>query len=206
MLLRGEGISLESLPVIGDNGAMRNLSRVPKGKTAQDLVNMIQITARIMDGRRVIGYMVKNYGGQEAKWSRNKVLEFAQNNKIVNAKAQTHNGKIILKGHNCDLTALPEITAEQAGLKKPNSGTDSIEALEKLHKSFVNKIDNKLKELGICNDMVVEGKQYRWEFKVFDNTFIQYTINDSFKKSGIKIPDLHGSEVKFEFIVKCSCS
>ena len=123
VLLRGESISLESLPVIGDNGAMRNLSRVPKGKTAQDLVNMIQITARIMDGRRAIGYMVKNYGGQEAKWSRNKVLEFAQNNKIVKAKAQTHNGKIILKGHNCDLTALPEITVEQAGLKQKTTET-----------------------------------------------------------------------------------
>ena len=123
VLLRGEGISLESLPVIGDNGEMRNLSRVPKGKTAQDLVNMIQITARIRDGRRAIGYMVKNYGGQEAKWSRNKVLEFAQNNKIVNAKAQTHNGKIILKGHNCDLTALPEITVEQAGLKQKTTET-----------------------------------------------------------------------------------
>ncbi len=117
VLLRGEGINLDSLPIISDIGEVKNVDRAPKYKTAQELVNMVQLTGRILDGRRVVGYVVKNYGGQESKWTRDKVLEFAQNNNIVNARTQVYRGQVILKGHNCDLTALPEITVEQSELK-----------------------------------------------------------------------------------------
>lgn len=112
VLLRGKGMSLEDLPVVQVNGDLSRteaIGRVKRGTSAEEALNQVMIVGKIVDGRRTLGYVVRNAGGGEKRLKRDDVLQLARDGKIGNARAQYYNGQLILKGVNCDLSQLPQV-------------------------------------------------------------------------------------------------
>jgi hypothetical protein len=115
VLLRGVGISLESLPVQQENGTISrtgNVGKVRRGASAEDVMNQFIIVGSIVKGRNVLGYTIQNAGGGQANVGRDELLQLAKEGKIGNARVQMYNGRLILKGVGVDLSQLPKVSAE----------------------------------------------------------------------------------------------
>lgn len=110
VLLRGNGMSLEDLPIIREDGELRNtdsLGNIRKGTSAVDAINMFNIVGALKSGRNTVGYVLQNAGCGIKKVKRDQVIKLAQEGKIGNARVQNYNGKLILRGINCNLDELP---------------------------------------------------------------------------------------------------
>lgn len=110
LLLRGVGISLESLPVQQEDGSLSrtgNIGHVRRGTSAQDAMNQYLIVGSLVQGRNTVGYVIQNAGGGQKKISREQLLELARQGKIGNARVQNYQGKSLLRGINCNLDELP---------------------------------------------------------------------------------------------------
>jgi len=120
VLLRGVGISLEDLPIINDDGIKNSdgLGRIRRGTTAEDAINQVNIVALIVEGRNTLGYVVQNAGGGRANVPRNQLLQLARDGKVGNARVQSYRGQLILKGVNCDLTALDRVSPQEVGINR----------------------------------------------------------------------------------------
>lgn len=119
VLLRGVGISLEDLPIVNNDGIKNSdgLGRIRRGTSVEDAINQVNIVGLIANGRNTIGYIVQNAGGGKANVPRNQLLQLARDGKVGNARVQTYRNQLILKGVNCDLTALPKYTAQELGIR-----------------------------------------------------------------------------------------
>lgn len=110
VLFRGVGCSLDDLPVQQEDGTLSRLSgvgHVRKGTSNEDAMTQVMLAGRIVRGRNVLGYIVKNAGGATATVNKDRLLELAKNGRIGNARVQNYAGKQILKGVNCNLQELP---------------------------------------------------------------------------------------------------
>lgn len=113
VLLRGVGMSLDSLPVQQEDGTLTrtgNIGKVRRGTSAEDAMTQLMIVGAIVNGRKTLGYRLQNAGGGQLRLPREKVLEEARAGRIGNARVQMYQGKYILKGVGCDLSALPKET------------------------------------------------------------------------------------------------
>lgn len=111
LLLRGKGISLEDLPVQQENGDLSrtdNLGKIRRGTNTNDVLTQVMIVGSIVRGRNVLGYVIQNAGGGQAKVERDRLIELARAGRVGNARVQMYNGKPILKGVDCDLSQLPK--------------------------------------------------------------------------------------------------
>lgn len=111
VLLRGKGISLDSLPVQQESGMLSrtdNIGKIRRGTSVEDAMTQVLLVGTIVEGRNVIGYIVQNAGGGQGKISREQLLTMARAGKIGNARVQMYQGKPILKGVDCDLKQLPK--------------------------------------------------------------------------------------------------
>lgn len=119
VLLRGNGCSLEDLPVQQEDGSLRNseqLGHIRKGTTGTEAMQQLILIGCFVKGRNTVGYRVRNAGGGEATLNREELLELARNGQIGNARVQQYNGKPILKGVGCDLKKLPRVDVTQQAL------------------------------------------------------------------------------------------
>lgn len=110
VLLRGNGMSLEDLPVQYEDGGSRNmeqLGRVRKGTSAEQAMTQFLIVGAIKSGRNTVGYVIQNAGSGIKKVKRQQVIELAQAGRIGNARVQNYNGKLLLRGVGCNLDTLP---------------------------------------------------------------------------------------------------
>jgi len=110
VLLRGVGISLDSLPVEQEDGSLSrtgNIGHVRRGASAKDAMTQYIIVGCLTKGRNTVGYVIQNAGGGQKKIPRNQLLELAKAGKIGNARVQMYQGRMILKGVNCNLNELP---------------------------------------------------------------------------------------------------
>lgn len=110
VLLRGKGISLNDLPVINEDGNIKNtdnIGKVRRGTSATDAINQFMIVKLIKQGRNTVGYVIQNAGGGTKKVNRQQILGLAQQGKIGNARVQNYQGKILLRGVNVNLDELP---------------------------------------------------------------------------------------------------
>lgn len=139
LLLRGVGVSLDSLPtkqVNREGSAIKNTSSIGKvrnGTSAGDAMSQVMIVQFIVDGKRTIGAVLQNSGGGTAKVDRNKLIELASAGRIGNARVQKSNDRVILRGVNCDLRNMPTVSAKELGLASQNS--EKPEKPEKPEKS-----------------------------------------------------------------------
>lgn len=117
VILRGIGVSLEDLPVKQENGGLTRtdlIGKVRKGTSSSDAMIQAMVIGSIVDGRNVIGYVLRNAGGGVIKAPRDRVLQLAKAGRIGNMRAQTSNGKDILRGVGINLNELPQYTRDQA--------------------------------------------------------------------------------------------
>lgn len=122
LLLRGVGMSLDSLPVKQENGDLSrtgNIGKVRKGTSAADAMTQLMIVGTIRNGRNTVGYVLKNSAGATKKGSRADVIKLASEGRIGNARVQNSGDKVILRGVNCNLDELPVTNI------KPDSGASS---------------------------------------------------------------------------------
>lgn len=116
VILRGIGISLDQLPVQQENGGLSrtdSVGKIRRGTSSEDAMTQAMVIGVIVDGRNVIGYMLRNAGGGQIKLSRQKVMELAKAGRIGNMRYQESNGKAILRGVGINLNELPVVTPEQ---------------------------------------------------------------------------------------------
>lgn len=124
-LLRGKGINLNDLAVYDkDKGILRRRNNdiptvKPKGKDPTSIFGQLKIVARLITktqtGVQCVGYVVENAGGVRKNLSRNIVLKMASEKQIGNARIQSYNGSILLRGVGIDLSKLPAIQVDKNG-------------------------------------------------------------------------------------------
>lgn len=110
VILRGNGMNLDDLPVQYEDGKSRNmdkLGRVKKGTDTADAMTQFMIIGTIKCGRNTVGYTIQNVGCGIKKLKREQVLELAEQGKIGNARVQNHKNRKILRGINCNIDKLP---------------------------------------------------------------------------------------------------
>lgn len=124
VIFKGIGVSLESLPIIRD-GKVSNTDRighVRRDVTPEQAVNQLMISGVIVSGRNTVGYVIRNAGGQEKKIKREDCLKLASQNRLVNARIQNYNGKVILRGVGVNLNELPVINVGKENQAGTNAG------------------------------------------------------------------------------------
>lgn len=126
LLLRGVGISLDSLPtkmVNQEGSALKNtdsLGKIRRGTSDENAMSQWIVVSSIVSGRNNIGYVVQNAGGGTANIPRAKILELAKAGRIGNVRYQESNGRPILRGVGINLNELPVVSAESLGIKINN--------------------------------------------------------------------------------------
>ncbi|MBR1454161.1 MAG: hypothetical protein IJ593_05910 [Lachnospiraceae bacterium] len=116
MLFRGVGISLNDLPVVREDGTVvrtDNIGNIRRGTTAEQAITQFTVIKSIVSGTKVIGYVVRNAGGGTKNISRDDTFKLAKLGRIGNMRCQEYNGKVILRGVNTDLNALPKVQASE---------------------------------------------------------------------------------------------
>lgn len=156
LLLRGVGISLDSLPVKQENGGLSRtdgIGRVKNGTTAADAMTQFMITSAIVSGRNVIGYVIRNAGGQTKNINRETTLKLAKEGRIGNARVQESNGKYILRGVNTNLNELPTIKAESlvngGTAENSNKPDNRLNIIKQYAKEIVDRATNVRNNYGV---------------------------------------------------------
>lgn len=132
VLLRGNGMSLDDLPVQYEDGTSRNMDRVGKVRANTDAASAMTqflIVGTIKSGRNTVGYVIQNAGCGIKRIKRQQVIELAQAGKIGNARVQTYQGKVLLRGVGCNLDELPsELMSEHedTGVSNGTKTRDTI--------------------------------------------------------------------------------
>lgn len=111
VILRGKGMSLEDLPIQQENGTITrtdNVGKVRRGATTADVMTQVIIVGSLVRGRNVAGYVVQNAGGGRTSVNRDELLQLARDGRIGNARVQSYQGRLILKGVGVDLSQLPK--------------------------------------------------------------------------------------------------
>lgn len=115
VLLRGIGISLDSLPVKQENGELSrtdNIGKIRKGTSAADAMTQYIIVAAITSGHANVGYVVQNAGGAKHNINRETAFKLAKLGRIGNARYQESNGKPIIRGVGINLNNIESIPIE----------------------------------------------------------------------------------------------
>lgn len=109
LLLRGEGISLESLPVQYEDGSAKNLSglgHIRRGTEASEAMTQVMVVG-ICKAHKT--YIVSNVAGAKMEINKAQLIDLAQQGKVGNARVQMYQGKTLLRGINCDFRNLPDM-------------------------------------------------------------------------------------------------
>lgn len=185
VILRGNGMSLDDLPIINEDGELKNadgLGRVKKGTSAVDALEMFNIVGIVKSGRTVAGYVLQNAGCGIKKFKRPQVIEMARAGKIGNARVQTSNGREILRGIDCKLDELPVEKDSQSVKEEYNSCADQVFKNTVLKNSTLSHYDALYK---IATDINNNGRKFRCTEQQLDRFGIIRFDDDSI--DGIKL-------------------
>lgn len=94
---RGKGVNLNKLPrfdvtkqQFGGNEASQKAAKI-QNRANYNVMGQLEIVKRIMRGKTVEGYVVRDFSGAEKKLPRSKVIELASNKIISNATVSKYN-------------------------------------------------------------------------------------------------------------------
>lgn len=100
-LIKRFNCDIKKIPILHINsGEITNIATDAKGKTAEEIMNQLNIVACIRSGRNIVAYILSNNGGAQSLIARKKVMALAQEGRIGNARHQYSNGESVLKGVN----------------------------------------------------------------------------------------------------------
>lgn len=113
VVLKGIGCKLSEMPNYDINGNL-----VETGWNEAQKQSFERIVARIVDGRQTVGYVIEVVvNGRSAGFkelSRENTIAMARLNRLSNARAQMSQGRLVLRGVNCELTQLKTVRPAQA--------------------------------------------------------------------------------------------
>lgn len=107
VVMKGVGCKISELPIIdADTGKLRGVET--KKKTVEALY---EITARVINGKHVLGYVIQDRGRVPIIKTKKEVVELTRRGLVSNARIQMSNGVPILRGVNCELAKINTIRA-----------------------------------------------------------------------------------------------
>ena len=108
--MKGIGCKLSELPKYGCK--QDQLHKSSSKNATHDYI--YKITGKIISGRKVLGYVLVNMKDNTSHHAdKNTVIQYALDNKIINAKCQRNNGSVILRASNgFDLYSLPTVSVK----------------------------------------------------------------------------------------------
>lgn len=108
--MKGIGCKISELPKYNSNCQLIDKSKTKSPAHTYEY----KITAKLISGRKVLGYVLLNLAdGSYHKVDKDTVIQYALDNKIVNAKCQRNNGNMILRASNgYDLFNLPTVSVK----------------------------------------------------------------------------------------------
>lgn len=158
-----------------------------------------EITGRIVDGVKVIGYILLNrLNNQKEIRYTNDVKSLAINKNIYNCSAQVYDGKIILKGINCKLSQLDKydingnkIDKQIKNNKKQNKPNIMIVGRIMDNRNIIAYVvkyikDSQVREISLEKDKVIElaskGKIINATTQMLDGKIILRGLGDNLSK------------------------
>lgn len=118
VLFDGVGMRISDLPVVNErtnqvknNDNIRNI----RGQDVQSKFEQLMLVGVLKSGRTPVAYVLRNQGGGTKQVSRDEILALAKAGKISNVRVQQWQGKLLLRGYNCDLSDLPQQQIDQQG-------------------------------------------------------------------------------------------
>lgn len=113
VIIRGvNDFNINDVPIYDEkNKIIRNIEKdaiVKPKNNSEQVLGQLTIIGRITDGRNNIGFVLRNFGGQQIRMPRDEVMALAENKMITNAFVQNYNGKKILRGYKTNLKYIPE--------------------------------------------------------------------------------------------------
>lgn len=118
VLFDGVGMRISDLPVVneGTNQLRRGQNiRNVRGQGVQDKLEQLMLVGVLKSGRTPVAYVLRNQGGGTKQVSREEILDLAKAGKISNVRVQQWQGKLLLRGYNCDLSNLPQRQIDPQG-------------------------------------------------------------------------------------------
>lgn len=118
VLFDGVGMKISDLPVVneGTNQLRRGQNiRNVRGQGVQDKLEQLMLVGVLKSGRTPVAYVLRNQGGGTKQVSRDEILALAKAGKISNVRVQQWQGKLLLRGYNCDLSDLPQKQIDSQG-------------------------------------------------------------------------------------------
>lgn len=108
--MKGIGCKISELPKCGNK-----CKPLEKANTKNTVHNYeYQITGKIISGRKVLGYILMSLKDKSShRFDKDTVIQYAMDDKIINAKCQRNNGSMILRASNgYDLSNLPTVSVK----------------------------------------------------------------------------------------------
>lgn len=106
IVIKGVNCKLSELPVIDAHSGKLKGEENNKKKSSP---GKFTLTARITKGKSTVGYVLKDAAGVERRIKREDVLLLARDGRLANARAQSYEGNLLLRGVGFELAQLPTI-------------------------------------------------------------------------------------------------
>lgn len=112
--IRAQGTNFQDMkPIqIGDRD-----KKATRKLTNDQVLAQYAIVKKILDKNKVVGYMLQNRGGIQTPCGRQKVIQLANEGKIINAYTNAYNGNLLLRGKGINLNELESIDISEVKKK-----------------------------------------------------------------------------------------
>lgn len=142
LIIRGMGINLNDLPVknertgeIKDSHGGQSINVA--ARTNKKNMLQMEIIARLFNGNRVIGYVIRDSYGNEKKIDRDTIMKMAEAGRISNARIAQDGDDKVLRGIGCKIDELPRMRVSK------DNKIEVIDEIKEKHDKDSVKIDKK---------------------------------------------------------------
>ena len=117
ILLKGVGMKLNELPVVDVSKTQQIGAEAPKKEPEKPGYTIL---ARLISQKHVVGYVVIDEHHTQYRISREKTIKLALDGMVHNARVQRYHEELVLRGVNCELSALPgfRLNTNESNLNK----------------------------------------------------------------------------------------
>lgn len=206
VLLRGKGISLDSLPIINEEGELKraeSVGKVRRGTSASQALEQFMVVKLIKDGRNTVGYVIQNAGGATKRISKEEAFKLADSNKLGNARLQNYKGVLSLRGVNTNLDELPIENSDKQ--RVPNTVanknvnmitnnraiTSKLISISQVYYTINKKIEVALVDFGVSNPNY-SREQLVSELESFKQQVKNITGHNFYNTDDINDTDING--------------
>lgn len=126
VIIRGKGFEMRELPIVREDGSINTrqndaAGQMRRGATSEMVLQGVRLVAAVTHGRSTVGYVVQDTARRLLVLSRMQTMQLAQKGMVNNARVQSNNGTLILRGVGCNLNELRSVSWGEAQTKYPLS-------------------------------------------------------------------------------------